>query len=1013
MQHGYAKQKLSVVIDSPGSAHYPGEYFIQLVDCWVTTGKVSPDSLLRSAGWFLACIAEVCLKSRIALATLCVATASLTQTTSSFSPTSGLLLPNFLSLISGPKASWLEVITDVITTCSYFAIFGCIFWVLLKLRRIPQVREYRWIFYCFAAFVTARGAGRLIKVMVDWWPDDFIWSMVRLTIAAISVVTAACFAITASAIATNIKSFVDRFTETSKEKDLALLALSASEIQTNAVRTQAAMTLAETTGRFQMLVEGVRDHALFTVDVDGNVTSWNRGGERLLGYTSSQILGRHFSTLLTAEDCAAGAAVSLLKKAHDLRTSEDEGWRVRSDGSRFWTDVSKSAFYDAEGSIRGFAVIMHDVSVRREAALERNKMEARLRAVVDYAVDGLITIDALGIIETFNPACERLFGFSAAEVMGEPITMLMPEPYRGEHDGYLAHYETTGEGRIIGTPGREVSGKRKNGAIFPMDLSISAFHLEDGRHFSGIVRDITERKKTSLALAETSNRFRLLVEGIKTHALFTVDTRGCVTSWNRGAERLLGYPEAQIIGRHFSCFFNAEDIGRDVPGMQLARAHETGLAADEGWRVRANGETFWADVSKTSLLDDNGSIQGFSIIMQDTTERKKVAIAMEEARLERLRLQEGFLSHVSHELRTPLTAIYFFTTNVLDGLFGDLTPEQRDQLNLTLENANQLKNMVSDLLDITRIETHKLTVTSQPTNLARLVTEVLSTCQTNAIGRDIRLNSEFEKDTPFVWADPSRVRQILTNLVDNGIKFTPDGGRVTVRSEIYTENENFLCLSVSDTGCGIDPKAREIIFERLAQVKSNTEASRSGLGLGLFIAKELVSLHGGRIWVDSMLGEGSTFYLTLPVFSLARWCTRVLAAPDLDSKSVTLITVDIQSLNGPLQGDLIHEIRRALERCIQPGQDVLLPSMSNREMSRNGETIFIVACTGSAGFAVIERRIKRELPSSVNLSRFLPIITSTTVPIPSALGRDEQITEVTAEIERLVKEHLLSKESVN
>jgi PAS domain S-box-containing protein len=519
------------------------------------------------------------------------------------------------------------------------------------------------------------------------------------------------------------------------------------------------------------------------------------------------------------------------------------------------------------------------------------------------------------------------------------------------------------------------------------------------------------RIAAALALAETNNRFRLLVEGVKAHALFTVDTTGCVTSWNRGAERLLGYSESEIVGRNFACMFTSEDIRLGVPVIQMEKAREAGQAEDEGWRVRADGELFWADVNKTALQDD-GSIRGFAVVVQDVTERKKIATAMEEARLEKLRLQEGFLSHVSHELRTPLTAIYFFTTNVLDGLFGDLTQEQREHLSLSLDNANQLKNMVSDLLDITRIETRKLTVASQPTNVVKLILEVLSTCGTNAVGRNISLGSEFAEGLPSVWADPSRVRQILTNLVDNGIKFTPDGGTVTVRGQSYAEHDCYLCLSVSDTGCGISPENRDVIFERLAQVKSNTEASRSGLGLGLFIARELVSLHGGRIWVESTLGEGSTFYLTLPIFSLSRWCARVLVAPNLETGCVTLIAVDI-IINGALNSDFIHEIKRALERCIQPGQDVILPSRTNPDSNgTQRETIFIVACTGPAGFAVIENRIKRELHNAVNISRFRPIISSTTVPVTPSLSHEQQLAEITAGIERLVQEHLAGKEKV-
>jgi PAS domain S-box-containing protein len=508
-------------------------------------------------------------------------------------------------------------------------------------------------------------------------------------------------------------------------------------------------------------------------------------------------------------------------------------------------------------------------------------------------------------------------------------------------------------------------------------------------------------------LAETDRRFRLLVEEVRDHALFTMDPTGRVTSWNGGAERMLGYVEAEIVGQNFSCFFSPDDIQNGVPETQLRKAIEAGEAKDEGWRVRGNREQFWADVNITALLEHVGPFGGFAIIMQDVTERKKIEIVLEEARQERTRLQEKFLSHVSHELRTPLTAIYFFMTNVLDGILGDLTPEQREHLTLALDNVKQLKDMVSDLLDITRVETHKLIVEAQQASPVKLIADVLSTCRTNAATKNISLRSQVAPGLPFVWADPVRVRQILINLIDNGIKFTPEGGTLLVECTALAEDEGFLRLSVSDTGCGISPENREIIFDRLAQIKSGVAASRSGLGLGLFISRDLVSRHGGRIWVESQLGHGSTFYFTLPVFSLAKLCGPVLTVPNLEAGSVTLIAVDVVPVEATVQADIALEIRRVLERCIHPGHDVLLPAMSEAEPV---QTFFIVACTDSRGFEVIANRIGRELRIFDTASHLKPVISSTTLLVAPDRSREEQIGEVTAGIERGVQAHLMAKE---
>lgn len=508
-------------------------------------------------------------------------------------------------------------------------------------------------------------------------------------------------------------------------------------------------------------------------------------------------------------------------------------------------------------------------------------------------------------------------------------------------------------------------------------------------------------------LAETNGRFRLLVEGVQDHALFTMDLTGQVTSWNRGAERLLGYVEAEILGKNFSCIFPPEDNRNRVPEQQLRTASQAGRTEDEGWRVRWNGKHFWANVNITALLEDPGRVRGFAVIIKDVTERREIATVLEEAREERGRLQEKFLSHISHELRTPLTAIHFFTTNVLDGLFGDLTPEQHEHLALAVDNVRQLKVMVSDLLDITRVDTHKLTVESRHANVAKLISEALTTCRTNAAAKNINLNYEVVTDLPSVWADPARVRQILINLIDNGVKFTPEGGTITIQCRPFSDRDGFLSVSVSDTGCGISPENCEIVFDRLAQLGSSAEPSRSGLGLGLFIARDLVSQQGGRIWLESQLGRGSTFFFTLRVFSLAKLCAHVFIEPNLETGYVTLIAVDVVAVEATDQEKIQPEIRKVLTRCIHAGQDVLLPSIGDKEPA---ESFFIVACTGSPGFAVIATRIVRELRNLDYVSILKPVISSTTLPVTPGQSREQQIGEVTALIEQLIKAHLLGRE---
>ena len=508
-------------------------------------------------------------------------------------------------------------------------------------------------------------------------------------------------------------------------------------------------------------------------------------------------------------------------------------------------------------------------------------------------------------------------------------------------------------------------------------------------------------------LAETNGSFRLLVEGVQDHALFTMDLAGRVTSWNSGAERLLGYVEAEILGKNFSCIFSPEENKNCVPEQQLHKASQAGRTEDEGWRVRRDGKHFWATVNITALLEAPGRVRSFTVIVKDVTDRREIATVLEAARAERARLQERFLSHISHELRTPLTAIYFFTTNVLDGLFGELTPEQYEHLALALDNVRQLKIMVSDLLDITRVDTHKLTVEPQHADIAKLISEALTTCRTNAKAKNINLHFEVVTDLPSVWADPARVRQVLINLIDNGIKFTPEGGTIVIKCQPCADLGGFLSVSVSDTGCGISPENCEIVFDRLAQLESSAEPSRSGLGLGLFIARDLVSRQGGRIWAESQLGRGSSFFFTLPVFSLAKLCAPVFTDTNLDAGCVSLIAVDVVGVETTDQESIQPEIRKILTRCIHAGHDVLLPSIGDKEPA---VSFFIVACTDPRGFAIIAARIVSGLRNLDCISKITPVISSTTLLITSGRSRGKQIGEVTALMERSIHAHLSGKE---
>jgi two-component system phosphate regulon sensor histidine kinase PhoR len=239
----------------------------------------------------------------------------------------------------------------------------------------------------------------------------------------------------------------------------------------------------------------------------------------------------------------------------------------------------------------------------------------------------------------------------------------------------------------------------------------------------------------------------------------------------------------------------------------------------------------------------------------------------ESIRTNQAQVRDSFLSHVSHELRSPLTSIYSFSTIVADGLAGETSSQQDEYLQIILRNVRQLRGMIEDLLEATQVRAGKLRVEWQPVSVDEAIVYAMETLQGVAREREVSLSFRRSTNLPLVCGDATRVRQILTILIDNAIKFTPAGGLVNVRASIDRKVEGYLLIEVSDTGCGIPAGATERIFEHLQQVTDPAadpgRAGRRGLGLGLHIAKELVTLLGGKIWVNSEPQKGSQFFFTL------------------------------------------------------------------------------------------------------------------------------------------------------
>lgn len=323
----------------------------------------------------------------------------------------------------------------------------------------------------------------------------------------------------------------------------------------------------------------------------------------------------------------------------------------------------------------------------------------------------------------------------------------------------------------------------------------------------------------------------------------------------------------------------------------------------------STGASFLVDANtllRIPLLFGSSLLYGY---LADQVKREKRKTAdLEDAGKQQLLMKDQFFSNVSHELRTPLTAVYQFVTIVLDGLAGSLNADQKDYLGIALRNVKQLQAMVGDLLEATRAETGKLAIHPRGVSLNLSVSEILRTFSANARHKGIELTEDLPADLPLLYVDPRRLIQILTNLVDNALKFTQKNGRISIRANVFEEDQGFVRVWVTDTGCGINPDDADKIFDRLYQIEKSFETNRKGLGLGLHITKELVVRHGGRIWLESEPGKGATFHFTLPVFSLTRLLQSLIDSEGHSIKSLSLLSVEL--LPGP---DTPMEVAKAIQ----------------------------------------------------------------------------------------------------
>jgi PAS domain S-box-containing protein len=527
-----------------------------------------------------------------------------------------------------------------------------------------------------------------------------------------------------------------------------------SSVTKNQVTTNTEANLVNTQEIFSIFVEAVEDYAIFILDLDGNILSWNTGGRRLKGYEAHEVIGKNFRIFYTEKDIKRDHPAHELKLAAANGKYEEEGWRLKKDGTRFWANVIITALREKDGTLRGF-------------------------------------------------------------------------------------------------------GK--------------------------VTRDLTQRRLAELRLAESEEKFRLLVSSVADYAIINLDPDGYITSWNTGAELITGYKAVEILGQHFTTFYQDVDKHAQKPEIELRTALRDGRFEDEGWRVRKDGTRFWANVVVTALFDENRRHLGFSKVTRDLSERKKseetlraayddleLRVALRTAELseakakaeDAVRARDQFFSIASHELKTPLSSLKLQAQMRLRAVKkGDYSDFEKDKLIELCESdtrqVNRLAFLVDNMMDVSKLSSGNFNLNLERLDLNSLVFGVaknlMALFSTSKNEYQIRSSGTVLGD----W-DRHRLEQVFTNILSNASKYAPG----TLVEIVISRNEKEAVISIKDNGPGIPKENQEFIFSPFARL---LHKDVSGLGLGLHVVKQIVEAHNGSVTVNSSLGQGAQFIVTLPI----------------------------------------------------------------------------------------------------------------------------------------------------
>lgn len=500
------------------------------------------------------------------------------------------------------------------------------------------------------------------------------------------------------------------------------------------------------------------------------------------------------------------------------------------------------------------------------AELKRN--EAYAYSIIDSMPEGILVVDAQGLIVRANTQLEQLFGYQQTEILSRPVELLIPQRFCTHHVGLREDYLIEPTKRMMGS-GRDLFGQHQAGHEFPVEVGLSPMKVGDAHYIVASIIDITERKAAERALYESEERLRLMTSCVKDYAIIMLDPSGLVMTWNEGAQSLKGYREDEMLGQSTAIFYTPEEIAQDKPAHLLQVASQQGRCEDEGWRVRKDGSRFYADVILTTMHDSSGKLIGFTKITRDVTERKKAEAEIQrlnnsleqQVREQTAELQaanrelESFAYAIAHDLRAPLRAMSGFSLALVEDFGATLDPEARSYLDQIVIGSRRMGDLVDGLLTLSRSTQGELQRDEiDISGLAeRVMTELVRAEPNRQVSWEVEPGLRARGDARMLEA-------AMRNLLGNAWKYTAStlAAKICFYSQQISK-EKLLC--VKDNGAGFDMAHAGKLFQPFQRLHRQEEFT--GIGIGLATVQRIIHRHGGEIHAEGIPGQGACFCFSL------------------------------------------------------------------------------------------------------------------------------------------------------